>query len=53
MIAGTFRPRWKKGLRGPQPMCCQQWDVFLWRNLEIHGTQSSQKGSLRLTLYMS
>ena len=23
MAQGTFRPRWKKGLRGPQPMCCQ------------------------------
>ena len=28
MIAGTFRPRWKKESRGPRPMCCQHMYII-------------------------
>ena len=29
MIAGTFRPRWKKESRGPRPMCCQHLYIYI------------------------
>ena len=57
MIAGTFRPRWKKGLRGPQPMCCQHvvyvyiYNIYLstptWKSVDHHEKDPPGKKQIR------